>query len=307
MKASLRALLANVIDYAGLFPPAELSLDESIRNYARYRNEPEAWMLGRFICPAARLNELASYAAELFTIASPLHVSALGRGGKTADEFLAGFERDVEAIIDFKRTCGARVTVDVLEVKLPPSPEVAFDFTSEQLKLFLEAPPGTPDFRRGVAAAMDVAMSTGHGSGFKLRTGGVESSAFPTTEQVAYTIIHARAKSLPIKFTAGLHHPIRHFNKSVNAKMHGFVNVFAAGAIAQTSTSGPSQQSVNELVGVLEDENPASFRFDDDALWWQGQHVKTQHVRAVREHHVISFGSCSFDEPRDDLRALGWL
>src|SRR5688500_17829356 len=122
MKASLRALLTNVIDYAGLFPPAELPLDESIRNYARYRDEPEAWMLGRFICPAARLTELQPYAADLFTIASPLNVSALGRGGKTADEFLAGFERDIESIVEFKRRCGARATVDVLELKLPPNP-----------------------------------------------------------------------------------------------------------------------------------------------------------------------------------------
>src|SRR5687767_1527696 len=165
MNASLRALLTNVIDYAGLFPPAELSLDESVLNYARYLHDPEAWMLGRFICPASRLVELEPYASERFTLASPLRVAALGRGGKSADEFLAGFERDVEAILEFKRACGTRATVDVLEVKLPPDPDVAFDFESEQLKLFFEAAPGAADWRRSIAAAMDVAMSTGHGSG----------------------------------------------------------------------------------------------------------------------------------------------
>ena len=307
MTASLRALLSNVVDYAGLFPPAELSLDESIRNYARYLHEPEAWMLGRFICPAARLVELEGYAAGLFTLASPLRVSALGRGGKTADEFLAGFERDVESITTFKRKGGGRVTVDVLEVKLPPGAGVAFDFDSERLKLFFEPAPGTEDWRRSVAAAMDVAMNAGHGSGFKLRTGGVEASAFPTSDQVANAVVLARAKSLPIKFTAGLHHPIRHFNESVNAKMHGFVNVFVAGAMAYSSSSGPAQQPVEQLVAVLEDEDPTSFRFEEDALSWKDHRVKTEHVSLIRGHHVISFGSCSFDEPRDDLRALGWL
>jgi hypothetical protein len=88
--------------------------------------------------------------------------------------------------------------------------------------------------------------------------------------------------------------------------MHGFVNVFVAGAIAHASPIDPAHQSVDELVAVLEDENPANFRFDDDSLSWTDQRVKTEHVRLVRER-VISFGSCSFDEPRDDLRALGWL
>ena len=39
MSPSLRALLTGIVDYAGLFPPAQLSLDEAIRNYARYRTE----------------------------------------------------------------------------------------------------------------------------------------------------------------------------------------------------------------------------------------------------------------------------
>ena len=57
MNASLRALLSGVVDYAGLFPPAGLPLDQAIRNYARYRQGSDAWMLGRFVIPAARLAE----------------------------------------------------------------------------------------------------------------------------------------------------------------------------------------------------------------------------------------------------------
>src|SRR5271166_5986544 len=61
MYASLRALMTNVIDYAGLFPPAQLPLDQALRNYASYREGPDAWMLGRFVCPAAKLAELTSF------------------------------------------------------------------------------------------------------------------------------------------------------------------------------------------------------------------------------------------------------
>src|SRR5437660_1475932 len=84
MSPSLRALLEHVIDYAGLFPPATLPLDEAVRNYARYRTEPEGWMLGRFICPAARLAELSPFADELFPDWRPLAVAVLGRGGNNA-------------------------------------------------------------------------------------------------------------------------------------------------------------------------------------------------------------------------------
>ena len=91
MFASVRALLAGVIDYAGLFPPAKLPLDQAIRNYARYRQEPEGWMLGRFVCPATRLAELGPYREELFDSGPPFEFSVLGRGGDSPDQFLAGF------------------------------------------------------------------------------------------------------------------------------------------------------------------------------------------------------------------------
>lgn len=55
---SLRALLANLIDYAGLFPPAALSMQDAVRNYARYRESEYAWMLGKFVVPRDRADEV---------------------------------------------------------------------------------------------------------------------------------------------------------------------------------------------------------------------------------------------------------
>ena len=56
---SARALLEGLVDYAGLFPPAALSMEDAVAEYARWRRSPEAWMLGRFVLPAARLRDLA--------------------------------------------------------------------------------------------------------------------------------------------------------------------------------------------------------------------------------------------------------
>jgi hypothetical protein len=55
---SLHALLAGTLDYAGLFPPASLSMPDAAANYARYRSGEHAWLLGRFVVPARRIGEL---------------------------------------------------------------------------------------------------------------------------------------------------------------------------------------------------------------------------------------------------------
>jgi hypothetical protein len=139
--------------------------------------------------------------------------------------------------------------------------------------------------------------------GYKLRSGGVEAKAFPSPEQVALAIATCRDAGVPMKFTAGLHHPIRHHNDSVQTKMHGFINVFAAAAIAHAHRSVDAKQ----LQAILEDEEATSFAFDNDSLRWRSLAVTTAQVETARREFAISFGSCSFDEPRDDLRALGWM
>ncbi|HUP60997.1 MAG TPA: hypothetical protein VNA69_11315 [Thermoanaerobaculia bacterium] len=55
---SLRVLLEHLIDYAGLFPPASLTMQDAVRNYARYRDGKYAWALGRFVVPKERAHEV---------------------------------------------------------------------------------------------------------------------------------------------------------------------------------------------------------------------------------------------------------
>ncbi len=68
MEASLRALLANLIDYAGLYPPAALPLPEVVANYSLYLASPEAWMLNRLVLPAAKLAETPMQAGWRVTL-----------------------------------------------------------------------------------------------------------------------------------------------------------------------------------------------------------------------------------------------
>jgi hypothetical protein len=54
----MRALLANLIDYAGLYPPASLELPVVLEKYESYLASPESWMLNRLVLPAAKLPEV---------------------------------------------------------------------------------------------------------------------------------------------------------------------------------------------------------------------------------------------------------
>src|SRR5690348_16362399 len=98
MFASLRALLEHSLDYAGLFPPAQLPLDEAIRNYALYLQQPHAWMLGHFVCPANRHGELKPYQADVLSVRPSFSFSALGRGGSSFAEWLTGLQADLTDI-----------------------------------------------------------------------------------------------------------------------------------------------------------------------------------------------------------------
>jgi hypothetical protein len=309
MFASLRALLTGLVDYAGLFPPAKLSLDQAIRNYARYRREADAWMLGRFVVPAARLEDLEPYHDELFRESPPFLFSVLGRGGGTLTEFLTNLRDDLRDIAAFRKRHGDRVKVDVLETRLPSEltdpalPESALNlfkmlgvFPDVDLFPFAESP-GRPD-----DLLEQLARLPSGAAGFKLRCGGLDAAAFPPSHIIATALRQSVEASAPFKATAGLHHPLPRFDPSIPARMHGFVNVFLAGVLAYARNLDVEQ------LGLLLDETEAShFKFTDKSLSWRKHRVSTAEIRTARQEFVQSFGSCSFEEPREDLRALGWM
>jgi hypothetical protein len=106
---------------------------------------------------------------------------------------------------------------------------------------------------------------------------------------------------VPIKFTAGLHHPLRMYRDEVQTKMHGFLNVLGAAALAAEHKWDDKQTAT-----MLDDEDAKSFQFDDEIFGWREWKIDIKRLNDRRKF-VTSFGSCSFDEPREDLRALHLL
>jgi hypothetical protein len=305
MTDSLRALLANVFDYAGLFPPARLPLDEAVRNYARYRQEADSWMLGEFVMPVGRLGELEPYVPELFAAGPPLSVTVLGSGGDTAESWTQNVRADAEAITRFQSRHGERVLIEVFETRLPDS------VWGSALGLpFADClTTATTALDSGIALFLETSLNAAHlatlrqrGLGFKFRCGGPAAAAFPTAAQVAHAILACAAARVPLKLTAGLHHPLPRHDAGVGATMHGFVNVLLADALARAGRAAEA-----ELVELLADADPTHFQWDDSGVAWKDLRVSTAEVARARGTSVLSVGSCSFDEPRGDLRALGWM
>jgi hypothetical protein len=302
--ASLRALLAQVIDYAGLFPPASLALEPALRNYADYIRTPDVWMLGAFILPVA---EFAAAARNLsaFDRQNPLRLSALGPKTDNAENFRATLSAVMDAISSFRSNFGAVASIEQFEMPLPAevneeSLKMIRSGGDPQLRTFWEAPPETAERAIKLIAESNRAHAN-RNLGFKLRTGGVTANAFPTSSEIAFVLSCAGAHQVPIKFTAGLHHPIPLFHESVQTKMHGFLNVLGAAVLALEH-----DWTEKQIAEMLDDEDPASFAFTDDLFAWRDWRVATGRIAEHREL-VISLGSCSFDEPRDDLRALHLL
>lgn len=319
VSASRVAFLRGLIDFAGLFPPAKMALDDALSSFAAYRCGPDAWILGSFIIPASRLVELDRY-TDLFRPDAPFPVAVLGSGGEDADRFFRALDADLESVHRFEHAHTGRVRALVFEVPVPRAvidagSSAIADFSARLVdavgrspaafqRVFLEVG-FEGEWRRAVRdAAAAVAAVPAHAVplGLKLRSGGVSPHAFPTPEQVAFFLNCAREVRLPFKATAGLHHPIRHLNRGLEVVEHGFLNVFCAGILAHAL-----ELSEAALRQVLRSENPRAFAFDDDGFSFQDLRISTAQIEAARVHFAVSFGSCSFDEPREGLRHLGLL
>ncbi len=288
MTAAGRALMTGLVDYAGLFPPAGLGMLEAVRRYREYLAGPDRWALGRFVVPAARLAEFEESFKEVCCgEREPVWgLSVLGTGV---------FERDAEGIRGLAR--GA-VLVESLEIKAADAQEaerVLSEFGAE-IPVYVEFAPGQTDTMLPVLARS--------GARAKIRTGGVSAEAFPLEEAVADFLLACARARVKFKATAGLHHAVRGDYKltyeaeSAQAMMHGFANVFLAAALALREA---------EKRALLETLEVREFSFDDKGVRWLGFELSAEEIAAARREFAMSYGSCSFEEPVGEARALGWV
>lgn len=298
--ATIRALLRGAIDYAGLFPPAQLDMAGAVERFAEYRAGPDAWALGRFIVTSGRLDEFEGAAAALLPReldAEPWPIAMLS-GRDPA--------HDAELIFNFNerhaKSAPGRAVIDTLESR-------AGDLEELELRV-RSAPAGVTVYVElpwDLDPADSIAALSNLDARAKIRTGGTTADAFPPPAAVARFIRLCVDQAVPFKATAGLHHPLRaehpltYEADSAQGTMYGHLNVLIAAALADQGLS------LEELEAVLVERDVSTFTFDDEGVRWRNFHADRATIERVRSRVAISFGSCSFTEPLEDLRALGLL
>ena len=344
MHTPLRLLLTAIFDYAGLFPPAGLPLAESAANFVRYRQSSEEWMLSRMVIPAGQLAALDEWVvAQQPPVAGPLPLSVILSGDDNADSFVASLEPAWQQLAAVQEKAHERMLANCYEVRLPAAVVSegqravvqlleTLDATAESHGVrpaawFCEAP-DVPDWEAAmnhllagielieavmppwrlpeqnrpemIAAFYDRRPVFAEAPRpyvapffFKLRTGGLEPSAVPSTTRLARTIQLLAQKKRYWKATAGLHHPLRNHDAQLGCLTHGFMNVLLADIAARHD-----QADEQQLVAILEQESVALL---DNPLIW------AEHPQPAMLRGLLSIGSCSFDEPRADLAALGLM
>jgi hypothetical protein len=298
MNQALEILLAGVVDYAGLFPPAALDMTAAVQSYARYLDDPDRRLLGRFVVPVVRLREFDEAARELLPrgeTAAPWRLSALPGPDVTAD---------IDLALKFNDRHGSdsglgRAVIDAFEIKasVPDQILAAASMMPRRIAAFFEVPIAN-DPRQFIDAIRQT------GTFAKARTGGVTANAFPEARDVARFMVRCRDARVAFKLTAGLHHPLRaeyrltYADDAPCGTMFGYLNMFVGAALAWHG-AGEDVVAAALLATSIHD-----FHFDDDSLDFRGHSVPVSTLRDARANFITSFGSCSFREPVDDLAAL---
>jgi hypothetical protein len=292
----IQTLLREGIDYAGLFPPASLDMDMALQNYVRYSTGPSAWALGRFIVPVSRLPELETGLRHLPArpIDQPWRFGAL---------LGTEIQSDLEQLDGFKqRHSNSGLIIDTLEAKASSESSVGEIMRKIRptFMTYLEVPidsdPGSL-----------IAAIARQGGRAKVRTGGVTPNAFPTTPDLVRFIRRCTEAGVPFKATAGLHHALTGEHRltyepgSPRAPMFGFLNLYLTVAFIRAGMSD------NDAAQLLEEGSGDAFQADSQGISWRGNRLDLKALADTRNLGVISFGSCSFTEPIDDLEALGLL
>ncbi len=322
---SVRAFFAGLIDYAGLFPPAELAMADAVANYAAYRRDANSWLLARFILPIARLAEFETALSAQSTAHptdhdagdAPWRLSALvaAQPERLAADLaqIARFNAHHAALEDGAPAAGVasqsravRAVIETIETKAQTADEIAG--IAQTLKTRRDLSPDLVAYVElplGAETDALIARLASVGLRAKVRTGGVTADAFPRAEELAAFLAACAQKTLPFKATAGLHHAIRatyrltYAPDSPSAPMYGFLNVFLAAAwLADGATR-------EDAIRILGETDPAAFQFDVDGVTWRGRRLTTEQLAQTRQLVAISYGSCSFEEPVEHLKAMG--
>ncbi len=294
MIASVGALTENLFDYAGIYPPAALPLDQAVQNYLAYLKGKEAGLVAKFVCGVTRLEELGA----LLNQPKPIEITVVAPPSSDIEEWESNLAYAAKAMTDFQNRFESKATIEAFEIRIP-SP-VGLDDRLKDLQGFRDVEvfvelPWCPE-----QADLLYALSESEAFYAKARLGGAAADAFPNAEVVANFISNCTSLDLPYKLTAGLHHPFPTLDSATKGKMHGFINVGVAAGLCLLE-----DLSLAELREILECDS-TEFKIDGDKLTVLEYDFDIEAAIEAREL-FLGIGSCSIEEPRQDLIQFGFM
>ena len=296
---ALRTLVAGVVDYAGLFPPASLDMAPASTNFAQYRASADAWMLGRFVLPVSRLDEWSAAVRALDSSAQHAW-----HGARLSALLSGEFAHEAEQISAFNDAQPFGVHIDTAEGRTgtPDTVLATAAAMPDDVMLYCELP-----HRSDPLELLHAVKSAGVRA--KIRTGGVTPDAFPAPHEIIRFLRRCVETGVTAKATAGLHHPLRgeyrltYVPGGLRGIMYGYLNVFLAAAALSIGASDEM------ATAILLEQRAASFEMREDAVVFAPDGVEqvtllVPSISAMRSGGLVAFGSCSFREPVQELGAI---
>ena len=271
-----RRLFAGLVDDAALFPPGNAPMQEALTEHARHRSSSYAGLVGPFLCPSTRVDEMR----DALPAGQPLAVSlVMDADGDDAHQALRTAGQDERISLVAVEAAHTRLGSDAATVgaNIRRLPSVAG---------FLEVD------REDLGQSLDLVGPSGWQAA-KYRTGGASAEAFPTEQQLADFLVAGAERGLPFKLTAGLHHVLRHTDEETGFEHHGVLNLLVATADAL------AREEPGQVVATLAER-------DVEPLVARVRSWSELDCLAVRGS-FRSFGCCGVTEPIGELAALGLL
>ncbi len=306
--------LKDIIDYAGLFPPAKLSATDAVAEFLEMNSNSQLkGLFKRFVFPLNRREELEAEFQKHPHQEVPL--SLLGQPAPEQKDALATLHL-VESASQSEAWKTGKFQCDSLEVKLPSLS--SFDWSSEwkefgncfaefrarhpHITLYVEQ--DWQDMRQvGVDRFASLAQTHG-GLCLKIRTGGLTEESIPPPDSLANVLSWIVSSGLALKCTAGLHAALRETSPRFHFEMHGFLNVQACVGLLQAwkkCGKAPNLVLCLETLGAQTlPELTAAVKKSEVGV--NSLSELLQNARST----FHSFGSCSVKEPFESLESVNF-
>lgn len=282
--------LENIIDYAGIFPPAGLPASVALEKYRSYRSGAESWILGSLAWSCNTLSDLGS----LVTPNDELELALIGRTSTNWETWQDARLQDVEDVNMLLEKCPG-VAAATYESRIDDLSRITDALNSlrslgKETDIYIELPWDQP-----IDDAL-AELATEDWVRVKFRTGGKTKEAYPSPVQLANVLKQCIDLEIEFKLTAGLHEPIAHVDKQ-GVLNHGFLNILMA-----TSAAFQDDASINEMAEILDARDPSQWSLKK-GLSFAGKSLGEEELNNARSFFG-SFGSCSIEEPLGGLQRL---